>query len=276
MRWHPVREGNRTAPCRQRKLTFLLRFVQDKNPTAQAEANERFRLLSEAYETLSDPDLRAAYDYDLAQGGTGGMPHRGVDEAQYRHARSAAGHSAHFHDPFDVFRAFFGGRDPFASALFDDHPVFAAGRRAHADPWAAHHAMLANAMMMTSASSHGMSMFDQLAAAAQGGSHAQLPPGATSVSTQTQTSIVNGVRVTRTTRTVRHADGRLESETTESTDRVGGFGGTQQQPQQTRRLPGATQPRGSSGGGVTDVVPSAASRPQAGQVERGFFGRSWF
>jgi hypothetical protein len=204
------------------------------------------------------------------------MAHRGVDEAQYWHARSAAGHSAHFHDPFDVFRAIFGGRDPFASALFDDHPVFAAGRRAHADPWAAHHAMLANAMMMTSASSHGMSMFDQLAAATQGGSHAQLPPGATSVSTQTQTSIVNGVRVTRTTRTVRHADGRLESDTTESTDRVGGFGGTQQQPQQTRRLPGATQPRGSSGGGVTDVVPSTASRPQAGQVERGFFGRSWF
>jgi hypothetical protein len=27
---------------------------------------------------------------------------------------------------------------------------------------------------------------------------------------------------------------------------------------------------------VTDVVPSTASRPQAGQVERGFFGRSWF
>jgi len=259
---------------------LLASFVQDKNPTAQAEANERFRLLSEAYETLSDPDLRAAYDYDLA-GGAGGPLNRGADEAQYWHARSAA---AHFHDPFDVFRAFFGGRDPFASALlFDDHPVFAAGRRAHADPWAAHHAMLANAMMMTSASSHGMNMFDQLAAAAQGGSHAQLPPGATSVSTQTQTSIVNGVRVTRTTRTVRHADGRLESETTESTDRVGGFGGTQQQPQQTRRLPGATQPRGSSG--VTDVVLSTASRPQAGQVERavrggngsgGFFGRSWF
>ena len=253
--------------------------------------------MSEAYETLSDPDARYAYDLDLAQaqhrpgdaprfdGARSGWPpgssNRGnlYPDAAWQHPRRGGG--VHHRDPFELFRAFFGGADPFEGSFFGDDLGMSRGRGyaaaspfASVDPWAGHHAMLANAMMMTSAA-HGASLFDDLADSAR----RQLPPGATSVSSQTQTSIINGVRVTRTTRTVRHADGRVETETNESTENIGGGGSgripvTQRSSgQQTLRLSDSRQQSGSGGGAVTDVVRKA----DAGQRPGGsFFGRSWF
>ncbi len=74
-----------------RKLA--VKYHPDKNP-GDHTAEERFKELGEAYEALSDPQKRAAYD-------------------QYGHAafdpRQRAGRGGGFHDPFDIFREAFGG-----------------------------------------------------------------------------------------------------------------------------------------------------------------------
>jgi molecular chaperone DnaJ len=74
-----------------RKLA--VKFHPDKNPDDK-NAEERFKEIGEAYEILSDPEKRAAYDRfghaAFAQGGAG---------------RGGGG----MHDPFDIFREVFGG-----------------------------------------------------------------------------------------------------------------------------------------------------------------------
>lgn len=76
-----------------RKLA--VKYHPDKNP-GNKEAEEKFKELGEAYDVLSDPDKRAAYDRfghaAFAQGG--GVPRGG---------------GGGFHDPFDIFREVFGG-----------------------------------------------------------------------------------------------------------------------------------------------------------------------
>lgn len=76
-----------------RKLA--VKFHPDKNP-GDHTAEEKFKELGEAYEALSDPDKRAAYDrYGHAAfsgGGGGGGPRGGG-----------------FHDPMDLFSQVFGG-----------------------------------------------------------------------------------------------------------------------------------------------------------------------
>jgi molecular chaperone DnaJ len=73
-----------------RKLA--VKFHPDKNP-GDHTAEEKFKELGEAYEVLSSPDKRAAYDryghQAFAQGGMGG--------------------GGGVHDPFEVFREVFGG-----------------------------------------------------------------------------------------------------------------------------------------------------------------------
>ncbi len=73
-----------------RKLA--VKYHPDKNP-GDKTAEEKFKELGEAYEVLSDPQKRAAYD-------------------QYGHA---AFDRRAIHDPFEVFREVFGG-----GSIFDD------------------------------------------------------------------------------------------------------------------------------------------------------------
>jgi molecular chaperone DnaJ len=91
-----------------RKLA--LKYHPDKNP-GDKTAEEKFKELGEAYEALSDPQKRAAYD-------------------QYGHAafdpRARAGRGGFgggFHDPFEIFRDVFGGS---AGSIFED--LFGGGR----------------------------------------------------------------------------------------------------------------------------------------------------
>ena len=76
-----------------RKLA--VKYHPDKNPGDKA-AEEQFKELSHAYEILSDPQKRAAYDQ---------YGHAAFDPR----ARAGGGRGAGFHDPSDIFRDVFGG-----------------------------------------------------------------------------------------------------------------------------------------------------------------------
>jgi len=78
-----------------RKLA--VKYHPDKNP-GDKEAEENFKELGHAYEILSDPQKRAAYDQ---------YGHDAFDPRARARGGGFAGGG--FHDPFDVFREVFGG-----------------------------------------------------------------------------------------------------------------------------------------------------------------------
>uniref|UniRef100_A0A672HSH2 DnaJ heat shock protein family (Hsp40) member B6a n=1 Tax=Salarias fasciatus TaxID=181472 RepID=A0A672HSH2_SALFA len=86
-----------------RKLA--LRWHPDKNPENKEEAEKKFKELSEAYEVLSDANKRSIYDRYGKEGLTGNNGGRGWCWFTFQFT---------FRNPEDVFREFFGGRDPFA------------------------------------------------------------------------------------------------------------------------------------------------------------------
>ncbi|GAV07164.1 hypothetical protein RvY_17039 [Ramazzottius varieornatus] len=111
---------------------LALRWHPDKNPEQKDHAEGKFKLISQAYEVLSDVKKRSIYDK---------YGHEGLKSAQQnggaagpRHASSRHFHAAGgfndpfaemfggrgfvFRDPFDLFREFFGG-DPFSDLRTD-------------------------------------------------------------------------------------------------------------------------------------------------------------
>jgi molecular chaperone DnaJ len=77
---------------------LAIKYHPDKNPGDKA-AEEKFKELGHAYEILSDPQKRAAYDQ---------YGHDAFDPRA--RARGGGGFSGGgFHDPFDIFRDVFGG-----------------------------------------------------------------------------------------------------------------------------------------------------------------------
>jgi molecular chaperone DnaJ len=84
---------DRNAPNEDIKRAYrklAVKLHPDKNPD-DAQAEEKFKELGEAYDVLMDADKRAAYD-------------------RYGHAAFAqgSGFGRGFHDPFDIFREVFG------------------------------------------------------------------------------------------------------------------------------------------------------------------------
>ena len=102
--YYEVLGVNRDADEEEIKKAYrklAIKHHPDKNPGDKA-AEENFKELGEAYEALSDPQTRAAYDR---------YGHAAFDP-RARMGRAGAGG---FHDPFEIFREVFGG-----SSIFDE------------------------------------------------------------------------------------------------------------------------------------------------------------
>lgn len=121
-----------------RKLA--VRWHPDKNLDDKERAEAMFKKVAAAYEILSDDDKRAAYDrYGIegvegaASGGTGGgfggfgdFSRGGGGSSSRASSRGGGGYQPRggfYHDPFEIFREVFGGRDPFDD-FFGDGDAF--------------------------------------------------------------------------------------------------------------------------------------------------------
>ncbi|XP_047691426.1 dnaJ homolog subfamily B member 6 isoform X4 [Prionailurus viverrinus] len=92
-----------------RKLA--LKWHPDKNPENKEEAERKFKQVAEAYEVLSDAKKRDIYDKYGKEGLNGG----GGGGVHFDHPFDFG---FTFRNPDDVFREFFGGRDPFSFDFF--------------------------------------------------------------------------------------------------------------------------------------------------------------
>jgi DnaJ family protein B protein 6 len=139
---------------------MALRWHPDKNPDDRAHAENMFKQVSHAYEVLSKEDTRRLYDQGgmaavngetepsnpsdfpgasrgSQSGRTGGSGtfreedfHSFFGETSgpgFRRGGGGGRGGFVFHDPFDIFRQFFGGEDPFSSAFWNDDDDFGFG-----------------------------------------------------------------------------------------------------------------------------------------------------
>jgi molecular chaperone DnaJ len=112
--YYEVLGVERTASAEEIKKAYrkmAVKYHPDKNPGDKV-AEEKFKELGEAYEALSEPQKRAAYDQ---------YGHSAFDPRSRGFRPGAGG----FHDPFEIFREVFGGGGG-GGSIFDD--LFGGGR----------------------------------------------------------------------------------------------------------------------------------------------------
>lgn len=112
-----------------RKLS--LKYHPDKNPDNKQEAEEIFKKISYAYGILSDQQKRKDYDrYGRDYVENGGARSGGGGGGGFSHQGFSSGHNfQHFNmqSADEIFKQFFGGKDPFANFFDDDDDFFGGG-----------------------------------------------------------------------------------------------------------------------------------------------------
>lgn len=109
-----------------------LEWHPDRHKDDKEAAEKRFKEINEAYQVLSDPQKKAAFDqYGSAAfspgggpGGMGGNPFAGGfpggQSGPFTYTYQTGGENpfgnTDFGDPFDIFEAFFGGGNPFGQS----------------------------------------------------------------------------------------------------------------------------------------------------------------
>jgi DnaJ family protein B protein 6 len=123
--YYMLLEVHKTAPASEIKKAYrklALKWHPDKNPNNAEEATIRFKEISEAYDVLSDEKKRKIYD----KYGKDGLTSGARQQSRGRRSRTEDGFddefsygfpSFAFRDPFDIFREFFGGGDPFEDMM---------------------------------------------------------------------------------------------------------------------------------------------------------------
>ncbi|CAK4073419.1 unnamed protein product [Aphanomyces euteiches] len=204
-----VNEKATESEIKQAYRKLAVRWHPDKNKDPQAE--EMFKKIGEAYAVLSDKVKREEYDYSRKYG-YGSIPRprsRGRGDPFEDNF-----HPFTFFDAQDLFHHFFGADDPFMQMPRRSSEK---GRRSSRDPFG--HFGGGFSMMMDD-------MFDDHMSGGFGGfggfgnimmSSSSFGNGVTYSSSLSSSSVRdrNGRLVTKTTSTIQHPDGRVETKTEE-------------------------------------------------------------
>src|SRR5450830_877566 len=105
-----------------------LEWHPDRHKDDKEAAEKRFKEINEAYQVLSDPKKKTAFDQYVSAaftpgGNRGGNPFSegfGGQSGPFTYTYSTGGGGSTFEnmdfgDPFDIFEQFFGGGNPFGS-----------------------------------------------------------------------------------------------------------------------------------------------------------------